>query len=118
MKTHWLAAIPVSLTFLLVFIIIMPAVQSQGRTLTECSPTRCVTVVQFESISHAFGGWGAVFQTGVNWYYVGGWVCNCPANATECCVAPFASIVWTVVGILFLVDLLSIVVITQKSKEK
>ncbi len=117
MKAHWLATIPVGLTFLLVFIIFVPAMQSQGGgTHTECSPTGCVTVVQYESISYAYGGFGAVFQTGVNWYFVSEWVCSCPNNATNCCIPPFWRIVWPVLGLLSLGDLLSIIVITRRLK--
>lgn len=112
MKTRWLATIPVGLTLLLVFIIFVPALQ--GGTHTEDS----LNIVQYESISYAYGGWGALFQTGVNWYDVNGWVCSCPPNATECCVPPFGGIVWTVVGLLSLADLLSIVVITRRLTRK
>jgi hypothetical protein len=111
MKTRWLAAIPVALTFLLVFIIFVPIVQSQaGGIFTECEPRRCVTVVQYESISYAFGGWGAVFQTGVDWYHVGGWACSCPMNATACCVPPFAGIIRDVIGFLAVTDLASMII--------
>jgi hypothetical protein len=72
-----------------------------------------VTVVQYESTSYAFGGWGAVLQTGVSRYYVGGWMCSCPMNATMCCVPPFAGSVWTAVSLLALADLLTIVSINM-----
>ena len=82
---------------------------------TECTGQICVSnIVQYESISYAYGAWGAVFHTGVNWYYISGWACFCPANATECCIPPFGGIVWTVIGILSLVDLLSIIFITRR----
>jgi carbohydrate-selective porin OprB len=114
MKIRWLATIPVSLTFLLVFIIFIPVVQTLGGTYTSSSPTGSVVATQYASISYAYGGWGAIFQTGVNWYNVNGWMCSCPDNSTECCIAPFAGIIWTVVGLLSLADLLSIVVITRR----
>ncbi len=116
MKTYWLAAIPVSLTLLLVFIIFVPVIREPSNGIwTDCNGQICVSnIVQYESISYAYGAWGAVFHTGVNWYYVSGWVCYCTINATNCCVAPFAGIIWPVVGLLFLADLLSIVVITRR----
>ncbi len=117
MRARWLA-IPVTLTILLVFIIFVPLVQTPGGTSIGCGPTGCVTVVQYTSISYAYGGWGAFYQTGVNGYSVDEWVCFCPAEVSgqyvQCCVAPLAWIIWPVVGLLSLVDLVSLVIITRK----
>lgn len=111
------AAVPLGLTVLLVFAIFVPVVPSQGGgSMTECSPHGCITdIAQYESVSYAYGGWGAIFQTGVNWYFANGWVCSCPAetagHVVQCCVPPFAGVVWPAMGLLALADLVSLAVI-------
>ncbi len=114
-------AVPVSLTLLLVFIVFVPVVQSPGGgTHDECGQGGCINnIVQYESISYAYGGWGAVFQTGVNWYNVNGWVCSCPAQVegrpnVQCCVPPFAGVVWPATGLLLLADLVSIAIVAGR----
>lgn len=111
------AAVPLGVAVLLVFIIFVPVVPSQGGgSMTGCSPHGCMTdIVRYESVSCAHGGWGAAFQTGVNWYLVDGWVCSCPAempgHIVPCCVPPLAGVVWPAIGLLAVADLVSLAVI-------
>ena len=96
------------LTLLLIFVLFVPVVRSPGGgTMSVCGPHGCINnIIQYESISYAYGGWGAFFQTGVNWYAVQGWMCMEGA-----CVVPYYAAVWSVVSALLLADYLSFLVI-------
>ena len=122
---RWLfAAVPVGLTLLLAFILFVPVVLAPGDgTMTECNPQTCVVgIQQYESVSYAYGGWGAVFQTGVNWYRVDGWVCMCPAEVSghivPCCVPPYGWLIWSVVWLLAGADLVGVVGWALKDRAK
>lgn len=110
MRNLKLLLIPACLTLLLVFMLFLPVIPTPNGSYTGCGPHGCVDVVQFGSISYTYGGWGALFQTGVNWYAVDGWMCSCPSNASNCCVPPYAGVVWGAVAVLFVVDLLSLLI--------
>ena len=77
-----LISIPVIITAVLVAIVLVPSVPTPGGTFTECgpAPSYCGKVVRYGSLSYAYGGFGATYQTGVNSYSVQGWVCSCPAQ--------------------------------------
>ena len=110
------ALLPVVLSILIVFILFVPVVRLPGYAWTSvCGPHGCVSdIVQYESISYAYGGFGAVFQTGVNWYNVNGWMCMCPAETATshvpCCVPPYADVIWPALVIMLAVDIGSIFV--------
>ena len=106
-------AIPLALTLLLVLIVFVPVVPNPGSGVTNvCGPGGCVKMVQYDSMSYAYGGMGAIFQTGTNVYQVTQWMCSCPPqNLANCCVPPLVHVVWPIVDFLVLIDLLSIGVI-------
>lgn len=72
--------------------------------------------MQYDSISYAYAGWGAYYQTGVNYYMLQGWMCSCPANAVACCVPPLGWIIWPIIVGLLATDIASIVIINRSSK--
>jgi hypothetical protein len=111
MRRRWLL-IPISLTFLLSFLLLVPFITQPGAGVSSiCDSSGCVRFVQYESISYAYGGWGAVYDSGVNTYNLYPWICNCPIDANiPCCVPPYAAEIWPVAGLLLIADLISIVV--------
>jgi len=110
LKRRWLAVIPVSLTLLLVFIIFVPVIQLNGMC---AKGSGCVNIVQYDSISLVFGGWGVGVQRGaINLVHVGFYICGgfgkCPPTS-----GPYVSF-WTGVGLLALADLVSVVLIAGR----
>ena len=105
MKKRWFLFVLLALTASLVLVLLVPVVLdpsfAHGGTSMVCSPRGCISFVQYDSISYAYGGWGAYFQTGVNYYTVSGWFCSCPAESPghyiPCCVPPYAGTVWPIV---------------------
>ena len=105
LKRRWLLSILVALTAGFVLVLFAPVVLdpnfANGGIAMVCSTRGCVSLVQYDSISYAYGGWGAYFQTGVNVYTVNFWVCMCPAQppgqTIPCCVPPYAGIIWPIV---------------------
>ena len=115
MRIRWVA-VPVSFALLLAFILFVPVVRSSGGE-SVCGTDGCIHgIVQYESMSYAYGGWGAFFQTEVNWYVVDGWVCSCPAvTSVPCCVPPFSWIVWPVVDSLVVGSVFSAFLVTRRT---
>ena len=105
MKLRWLLLIPIVLASVVVFVLFVPVVLdpsfASGGTAMVCHASTCISFVQYDSISYLYGGWGAYFQTGVNYYTVQGWTCFCPpeqpGHYVPCCVPPYAGVVWPVV---------------------
>lgn len=99
----------VLLTGALAFILLVPVTETPNGRYTECDPNGCVNVVQYQSISYAYGGWGGVFQSGVNLYSLNGWSCSCPAatagHVLPCCIPPLAYVLWPILGLVFIGDL-------------
>jgi hypothetical protein len=112
--------IPAIITAILVTVILVPSVPTPGGSYAACgpAPSYCGQVVQYGSLTYAYGGFGAVYQTGVNSYSVEGWVCFCPAqtagNVVPCCVPPMAGLIWPAVGVLVLADGISIVILVVR----
>ncbi len=90
MKTVWLTVPPIIFTVALALLLFVPIVDS-GTGYTACNPSGCIQAHQYESIAYHYGGWGAYYQTGTNYYTVESWMCSCPSNATICCVAPYGA---------------------------
>src|SRR6266851_3887553 len=88
LKLRWLAVLPVVLTGALVMLLFVPIVVQPGSDHLVCSQGSCIAVRQYDSISYRYGGWGAYYQTGVNYYTVREWVCSCPQGLTNCCLPP------------------------------
>jgi hypothetical protein len=103
---------------LLIFIVYVPVLKERGQTgnWIECTGFgHCFEhVVQYESITYAYAGYGAFFQTGVNWYDIMQVMCfgppvyHCP-DPMDCCAFPLRGVVWAIVGLLWILDLLCIV---------
>ncbi len=108
LKARWLAIPPIVFTAALVLLLFVPIVVNSNATHQVCDPYGCVRVVQYESIGYAYGGWGAYYQTGVNYYTVQEWICSCPPNSTSCCIPPFQGIIEAIVVALLAADLGSI----------
>ena len=108
-------AIPIILTTLLVVMFFVPVVPDANYTSGgNCDRSYCGPVAQYASLSYAYGGWGAWFQTGVNWYAVQSWRCMCPSNAVNCCIPPYADVILPVVGVLFMLDILSAALLLRR----
>jgi hypothetical protein len=103
--------IPVCLTILLAYILFAPVVKSPGGgSMSSCDSHGCTyNIEQYESISYAYGGWGAYFQTGVNDFVVTGWMCYLVP-----CVPQYYGVVWSVVLVLLIADVLSFLVIARR----
>jgi hypothetical protein len=115
-KLSWPVLVPIVLTAVLIVMLFVPTVvdpsYSRG-TVRECNPTACYTVVQYDSISYEYGGWGALYQSGINTYFVGGLPpCPCPLGVTNCCIPPDAGIVWTIVWTILAADIASALFVT------
>ncbi|HYY92202.1 MAG TPA: hypothetical protein VE955_09450 [Candidatus Dormibacteraeota bacterium] len=78
LKKRWVTIIPFVLSVVLVFIILIPVLPRGQFTL--CHGSDCVGVVQYDSISYDYGGWGAIGNTD-GYYSVESWMCSCPAVA-------------------------------------
>jgi hypothetical protein len=121
MRVPLFVAVSIVLAIALVFILFIPIVPQPGGRFEVCSSTGCISDVQYDSISYAYGGWGGYFQTGVNWYTVQSWVCFCPletpGHIIPCCVPPFGAVIWPIVGLLLSGDVVSVgVVILGRSR--
>lgn len=119
MRKRWYA-VPLVLVFVLGFILFVPVVRPPGDTISmSCHGSRCVQFVQYESISYAYGGSGAIFLTGVNQYSLTSWVCMCPADSSApCCAPPYTSITWPALGLLFVAVLISLAVVSVSRSVK
>ena len=121
-SAKFLLSTAVVLTGILALTVLVPLTTSPGGGYRTCGPSRCIDVVQYESVSYAYGGWGGIFQSGVNIYSLNGWSCYCPAsavsNATPCCVPPFAYVLWPVLGLVLVADLGCLVAIFLSNKRK
>ncbi len=100
MKTIWLTIPPIIVTAAVALLLFVPIVDS-GNGYTVCDPGGCIQAHQYESIAYHYGGWGAYYVTGTNYYTVESWICLCPSNPTNCCVPPFrAQIAATITALL------------------
>jgi hypothetical protein len=114
-------SIPAIITAILVAVVLVPSVLTPGGTHTVCgpAPSYCGQVVQYGSLSYAYGGFGAVYQSGVNSYSVESWVCSCPAQiqgkVVPCCVPPLAGLIGPAVGVLLLADTISLIILFVES---
>jgi hypothetical protein len=118
LKLSWVILVPVVLTAVLLIVLFAPVVLDpnfrNGGSAMVCGPNApgshtivCTSFVQYDSIAYAYGGWGAYFQTGVNYYTIQGWMCF------EACVAPFGGIIWGLVAALLSADFVSLVFVTR-----
>jgi hypothetical protein len=114
LRSIWLGMSVVGSTALMIFILFIPVVPTSHYQ--TCGPAGCTNVTQYESVAYHYGGWGALFQTGVNWYAVDGWRCSCPINATNCCVAPYGSVILGVLIMLSVIDLVSVALLVRGMK--
>src|SRR5215471_17041937 len=102
-KIRWVTMLSVVIAIVIVVLLFVPVVpNSSGGTMTVCNSTGCIyNIVQYDSISYFYGGWGAYLQTGTYYYTVQGWLCSCPAEGPgqniPCCVPPAAGIIWPLV---------------------
>ncbi len=111
LKARRLAILPIVFTVALLVLLFVPIVVDAGfttGTMMVCNANGCVRVVQYDSVSYAYGGWGAYHQTGVNYYTVEGWICSCPPNSTSCCIPPFQGIIAAILRVLLATDIGSI----------
>ena len=121
MKIPRLAILPVVFTGAVVVLLFVPIVLDPNfatGTLTVCNPNGCVTVVQYDSVSYAYGGWGAYYQTGVNHYTVQWWMCSCPPISTNCCVPPFGGLILAIATVLLAADIISLVLVLRPSRNE
>ena len=113
MKSRWLAILPIVFTVALLVLLFVPLVVDANfttgtGTMMVCNANACVTVVQYDSVSYAYGGWGAYYQTSVNYYTVQGWICSCPPNSTSCCIPTYQGIIEAILTALLAADIGSI----------
>ncbi len=112
LKKRRLMLVPLVFSAILVFVVFIPVLPSGQFTL--CHASDCVNVVQYDSISYDYGGWGAIGNTD-GYYSVQSWMCFCPAEApgqyVPCCVPPYADMIWPAVALLFAADVASVIAV-------
>ena len=113
LKKRKLILVPTVFSAVLVFVVFVPVLPSGQFTL--CHASDCVGVVQYDSISYNYGGWGAIAHTD-GYYSVESWICFPTPVATggqiiPNCVPPYADIMWFAVALILAADVASVIAV-------
>jgi hypothetical protein len=113
-----LLVVVICLSAFLVLLIFVPVVPSPGGAYNACDMHGCVAATQYESLSYEYGGTGALFRTGLNWYSVQPVICMCPleipGQPAPCCALPLEGAFWLSAGSLFVADIAAVVVLARR----